>query len=119
MATINKVIEYVDGVKPNAYDEEAKFHWMCELDGMVARLVMQLPEPPRYEFPRDMDRQLLIPAPFEAAYAQYMEAMIDYHNREYQHYNNSMQMFNATFTDFKKAYIRDNRPKSAGEFTGF
>ena len=119
MATINKVIEYVDGVKPNAYDEEAKFQWMCELDGMVARLVMQLDEPPRYGFPRDMDTQLLIPAPFEAAYAQYMEAMIDYHNREYGHYNNSLSMFNAALEAYSKAYIRENRPPSAGAFTGF
>lgn len=116
MATPNKVIEYVDKVKVNAYGEEEKFQWLCDLDGMVKRLVMQDEEGVSYEYPRDMDSHLLVPAPFEGVYALYLEAMIDFYNKEYTRYNNVMLMFNAKFDEYKKAYIREHMPKSAGGY---
>lgn len=116
MATINKVIEYVDRVKPNAYDEEEKFQWLCDLDGRVKQVVMQESEGVGYQYPKDMDTPLLIPAPYEGVYALYMEAMIDYHNREYNNYNNSMLMFNTQYEEYKKAYIREHEPKSSGSY---
>ena len=114
--TPNKAIEHVDNIKPNAYREEDKFQWLCNLDGMVKQLVFQETEPVMYEYPKDMDTELLIPAPWEEVYALYMEAMIDYHNREYNYYNNSLQMFYTRFAEYRKAYIRENMPEGAGTF---
>lgn len=114
--TINKAIERVDGVKLNTFGEEDKFNWLCDLDGMISRIVMQQKEPVTYQYPADMDKELLVKAPFEEVYTLYLEAQIDYHNREYGNYNNSMLMFNSIFEDYKKAYIRDNMPVSAGGF---
>ena len=114
--TPNKVIEYVDKVKPNAYDDEVKFQWLCDLDGMVKRLVMQEEEGVDYKYPEDMDTHLLVPAPFDGIYAQYLEVQIDFRNKEYTSYNNSATIFNSTFEDYKKAYIRENMPKSYGGF---
>lgn len=114
MATINKVIEHVDRVKPNAYGEEDKFRWMRDLDGMVKRLVFQDGDSVAYEYPDDMDTELLVGVPFEDVYSLYMEAMIDYHNREYDHYNNALAMFSTRFDEYKKAYIREHMPASPG-----
>lgn len=111
--TINKVIEHVDTVKPNAYEEEAKFAWLNELDGMVSRLVMQQDEAVVYSYPADMDRELLVPAPFDGIYALYVMAMIDFHNQELGEYNNTMLMFNSRFDEYKKAYIREHMPKQS------
>ena len=72
MTTMNKVIEQVDGLKPNTFGKEEKFRWLCELDGMVKRLVHQEPEGVNYAFPDDMDTPLLIPPPFEGLYALYL-----------------------------------------------
>lgn len=116
MATINKTIEMVDSVVPNTYDDESKFQWMMELDGLVAREVMQMEEPPGYSYPEDMDTELLIPRPYDRVYALYMEAMIDLQNRDYDGYNNTIQVFDALFSKYKKAHIRENRPASAGYF---
>lgn len=118
MATFNKVIEIVDSLRPNAYREEEKFDWISGLDGMISRTVMQQDEPVSYQYPGDMDTELLVPPPFEGIYALYLEAMIDFHNREYGNYNNTMLMFNTQYDEYKKAYIRDNMPKSAGGYTG-
>ena len=114
MATMNKVIEQVDGVKPNTFGPEEKFLWLSNLEGMVRRLVMQEKEVVPYEYPKDMDRELLVGEPFDGIYALYLEAQIDLHNREYNEYNNSVALFNSMYEEFKKAYIRENMPVSAG-----
>lgn len=114
MHTVNKVIEYVDRVKPNAYGEEEKYRWLSELDGMVRRVVMQEPEVSPYRYPDDGDTELLVPYPFNEVYPLYMMAMIDLHNKEYAAYNNSVMTFNTKLDEYKKAYIREHLPKSAG-----
>ena len=104
--TPNKAIEKVDRLKPNSYSEEDKAGWINELEGMVQRLVFQQDEVAQLSFPKDMDKELLIPAPFDDVYTLFLEAKIDYYNREYANYNNSATMFEAQFSEFKKDYIR-------------
>lgn len=114
MATPNKVIEHVDKVKINAYEPADKLQWLSELDGMIRRVVMQEEGAVSYSFPGDEDTHLLVPYPFDNIYPLYLEAMISFHNKEYADYNNEIQLFNARFEEYKKAYIRENRPKSSG-----
>lgn len=138
--TPNKAIEVVDRLKPNSYSEEDKLRWIEELDGMVRRLVFQwdetyleeieekskseastekekeecaeiLKKAKPYSYPEDMDTELLITAPFENVYPLYLEAQIDYYNREYANYNNSASMFESQYREFKKAYIRKNKAR--------
>lgn len=117
MATINKTIEHVDGLKPNTFDPEAKFNWLRDLDGMICRTVMQQEFVP-YKYPGDMDKELLVGSPYEGIYALYLEAQIDRYNQEYNEYNNTITAFNALLDDFKKAYIRAYMPKAAGPIRG-
>jgi hypothetical protein len=114
--TPNKAIELIDSKKPNAYSEEDKMSWLSEVDGMVRRLVIKEDAAEPYQYPEDGDKELLIPAPFDMAYIFFIEAMIDYNNREYKNYNNSVSMFSQRFEEYRKAYIRENMPKSAGQF---
>lgn len=111
--TPNKAIEIVDSLKPNSYSEEDKLRWINELDGMVQRLVFQNDEDKikQYVYPDDMDKKLLILPPFDDVYTLFLEAKIDYHNREYANYNNSATMFEAQYSEYKKAYIRENPAK--------
>ena len=117
MVTINKVIEQVDGVKPNTFETEAKFNWLRDLDGMICRIVMQQEFVP-YVYPKDLDKELLVGTPYEGMYALYLEAQIDRYHQEYNEYNNTITAFNALLEDFKKAYIREHRPKAAGPIRG-
>lgn len=112
--TPNKAIEHVDNVKINAYRAEEKFQWLCDLDGMIRRLVMQEEDGVSYAYPEDMDTELLVPHPFESIYTLYVEAQIDLHNKEYEEYNNTILVFNTKLDEFKKAYLREHKPKSAG-----
>lgn len=104
--TANKVIEIVDALRPNSFNDEQKLRWINKLEEMVQRLVIQSSEINSLSYPEDMDSELLIIAPFDDLYELYLESMIDYYNREYGNYNNSAMMFETRFTDYKKAYIR-------------
>lgn len=109
--TPNKAIEIVDKLKPNSYSEEDKLRWINELDGMVQRLVFQEEDITQYAYPKDMDKELLIPAPFDDCYTLFLEAKIDYYNKEIGNYNNSAMMFEAQYSEYKKAYIREHQAR--------
>ena len=107
MATMDQVIGYIDRVKPNVYTDEDKCGWIGTLDGLVAREVLE-GEGPSYTFPEDMGAELLLPPPFEDLYFLYVGAMIDFHNREYDSYNNMTLMFRERYEQYKAWYIRQN-----------
>ena len=116
MVSISKVIEQVDGMTPNTFDEEAKFRWLATLDGMISLDVMKRTEPEAYEYPKDMDKPLLVGAPYEEIYAMYLRSMIDFHNREYDDYTNDMIMYQNMLEEFKAWYIRANGCCTANNF---
>ena len=109
--TPNKAIEIVDRLKPNSYSEEDKLRWINELEGMAQRLVIQSDNIIQYAYPEDLNKELLIPAPYDDVYTLFLDAKIDYHNKEYGNYNNSAMMFEAQYNEYKKDYIRNNRVK--------
>lgn len=116
--TANKVIERVDALRPNPYSEEQKLGWINNLEEMVQRLVVQSDEISTLSYPEDMDKELIISAPFDNLYQMYLESMIDYYNREYGNYNNSVVMFETRFAEYKKAYIRGNSVTASGHGGG-
>lgn len=115
MASINKVIEQVDKLRSNTFSDEQKSKWLSDMEGMIARVVYQQ-EPVIYAFPDDADKELSVQPPFDGIYDLYLQAQIALHQGEIEDYNNILLMFDTRFGEFKKAYIRGNRPKSAGLF---
>lgn len=115
MATMNTVIEAVDRLKPNAYTDEDKYKWINQLEGLISVQVMEK-EAPEYNLPDDADIPLLVGHPFEDIYALYVSAMIDYHNREYNAYNNAVLLFTERLDQFKAWYIRNNPGSGARNF---
>lgn len=108
MATMNQVIEYVDRVKLNTYNDEDKYRWMRTLEGMVISTILG-GEP---SVPEDGDEELIVPSPFDEVYSLYVMAMIDFHNREYDEYNNAVLLYTERLEAFKAWYIQNNRPKN-------
>lgn len=116
MPTINEVIERNDKIKPNTYDEQTKAEWLYRLDGRISKEVMLCEPPAHYIYPEDGDKELLVPFPNDAIYDHYLQAMIDYTNKEFGTYNNAMMMFNEAYEAFAKQYIRENVPPSFYNF---
>ena len=116
MATMNKVIEYVDGVKPNAYTDEDKYNWLARLEGMIRLEVFKDAEATPIAIPDAADDELSVPFPYDDVYSLYVMAMIDFHNREYNNYNNSTMMFTERLEAFKRYYIQRNAAGKAKNF---
>lgn len=117
MPSVNEVIERVDRVKVNPYEDADKARWLMELDGKIYQEVTAFPlteegenpAPPRV-WPEEGDKPLLVDPPYDRLYDLYLFAMIDYHDREYAGYNNAMELFNAAMGEFRRKWRRDHRP---------
>lgn len=116
MASMNSVIEYVDGVKPNAYTDEDKYRWINQLEGMLSTEVFQDAQPLCCDIPGDADCPLRVGHPYEEIYSLYVMAMIDFHNREYGSYNNTMLMFRERLEQLKIHRVRTRREPAAQKF---
>lgn len=116
MATMSKVIEYVDSIKPNVYDDEVKGRWIGRIESTIAIEVFGEANPTELRFPEDADKELRVPHPFDDVYAMYVCSMIDYHNKEIGNYNNSAVMFSERLGAFKTYYIKHNRRGKAKNF---
>lgn len=104
MATLKSVIEYVDEIKPNAFSDEAKTQWVNECEGLVQTEVLLLADTEliSYSYYTDKDKELLVKHPHVKIYWAYLTAMIDFANGEYNKYQNTMQMFNAFFSEYMR-----------------
>lgn len=114
MVTISKVIERVDAIRPNAFSSETKTAWLAELDGQLALNVMLMDisqvQVLRYAWPEDAETKLLVSFPHDGIYDHWLIAMIDYHNGEYDKYQNSMEMYNKCYSQFANWFIRTYDP---------
>ena len=104
MATLKSVIEYVDEIKPNAFSDAAKTQWVNECEGLVQTEVLLVADTEliSYSYDTDKDKELLVKHPHVKIYWAYLTAMIDFANGEYNKYQNTMQMFNAFFSEYMR-----------------
>ena len=116
--TIEQVIRETDELKPNTYSEAHKIRWLSRVDAMVKRLIL---DPHKgadqikfrgYDETTPRDTGLLVPEPYDEMYGAYLRAQIDYHNREFDPYNNEIETFHAVFGAYGDDYR--SRHSSAG-----
>jgi len=122
--TIRQAITEADALKPNMYQDPDKIRWLSRLDGRIQQEIIAThelnegEEPPEFEgYTADTrdDTELLVPAPYDEIYVRWLEAQIDYANREYDSFNASNAMFESVFASFRNAYNRTHIPKGAGK----
>ncbi len=114
MASIQSVIDLVDRLKENTFDEELKMAWLTELNGFIAlnihlldiAEVRQLP----HVYPDDLEAELLVGYPHDGIYRLWLEAKIDYQNGEYDKYQNTMQAYNAALDDYERWFAETYNP---------
>ena len=128
MTTINEVIAKIDEWKPNAVPQEQKAQWLLNLDGRIYEEVLRgrpAPadpgaekthrEPPR-AWPEDGDKPLLIAAPYEDIYFQYVQSLMDFTVKDTGSYYNSSALFEQSFNEWKVYYHRTHRPAADPAF---
>ena len=115
-----KIIEAItslDALKFNTYTQTDKVGWLSRLDNMVKKHIIDTHEGAEdvtftgYDDSTDLQMELLVPAPHDEMYLRWMEAQIDYSNGEYDKYNNSIEMYNTSWTGYQNYYNRTHMPK--------
>ena len=111
-----EAINRIDSLKHNTYTQNDKLEWLSRLDAMVKNHIIDTHEGDEvtfsgYDDSTDEQTELLIPAPYDEVYLRWMEAQIDYHNGEYDKYNNAIEMFTTAYEGFKNYYNRTHKPK--------
>lgn len=114
--TVREALTAVKGIKPSQYDDETLVRWLGELDGRIWEdILCRYGEADRpalpYHVDSDMGRALLAPFPHDDLYLKWLGAQIDYHNAEFERYNNGMVMFNAAYQAFADAWNREHMPR--------
>ena len=117
---INEAINRLDSLKFNTYTQDDKIDWLSRLDNMVKKQIIDTHEGAEsvsftgYTADTPLDTVLLVPAPYDEVYLRWMEAQIDYHNGEYDKYNNAIIMFNTAFEAYQKHYNSAHKPVQRG-----
>lgn len=118
VSTVNTILERVARLKPNMIDDRDAARWIMDLnDRLIRELHMPLcTERPR-RWPEDGGVPLVATGPYDELYVFYAVAMIEFYQREYGNYNNSIIQFNDRCADFRRAYRRGHmyRPQQSYE----
>ena len=113
---IIEAINRIDSLKHNTYTQNDKVAWLSRLDSMVKRLIIDTHEGGEnitftgYDDRTDPETELLVPAPFDEMYLRWLEAQIDYHNGEYDKYNNAVLMYQTAYDGYANYYNRNHMP---------
>lgn len=115
--TIIEAINRIDSLKPNSYSQEDKISWLSNLDGEVKANIIDTHEGSEnvtfngYHADTALDTVLLVAAPYDDIYIKWLESQIDYANGETAKFNNSIAMYNTTYSAFARYYNRTHMPK--------
>ena len=113
---IIEAINRIDSLKHNTYSQGDKLEWLSRVDAMVKGHIIDTHEGEEVTFQwynddTDLNTELLVPAPYDEVYLRWLEAQIDYHNGEYDKYNNAIEMFHTAYDSYQNFYNRTHMPK--------
>jgi hypothetical protein len=112
---VREAIDRIDSLKHNTYTRGEKVEWLSRLDGSIKHQIIDTHEGSDsivFEgySEKDIEKELLIGAPYDEIYIRWLEAQIDYYNGEIARYNNSMMMYQAAFDNYQRYYNRTHIP---------
>lgn len=113
---LSEIIEKVNTLKDNAYDEDTIKGFIEDIDKRIYKEVILTHEnsseikPYSERYPLQSDDELLADDAYCQLYVFYAISQIDMFNGEYERYANDMISFNSSFSDYKAFYNRNNMP---------
>jgi len=109
--TVNELLTYQESVYPSQYPNATKIIWLNTVEKQIHDYLSQFDADIEEFEPhttQDLTEDLLIDEP--DVYANYLGAMIDFSNGEYNRYNNKVAMYNTMMSDWQAMYIRTHSP---------
>ena len=117
---VRECIDIVDGLKPNQYGIEDKVRWLSFLDRLIINEVLKTHEDYNEKYDLfegyqtgNLGAKLIVEAPYDQMYIDFLKMKIDEENGETARYNNSASMFNTYFGMYRKWYNRNHVPLQA------
>lgn len=107
---ISDLINFVDVVKPNAFSDAVKLSWINEVEGKIWCEIYLRDASSFVPHTQTSGTDLTVKPPHHKMYSEYLSAMIDFANGEYDKYENSMAMFNDSFKAYMRWYALTFRP---------
>ena len=101
---LKDAISKTKAYKPHAFSEAQATDWINQLEAEIYTdvLLIDAADFRPYVWPDDAEAELFLPAAHESLYPAWLEAMIDYHNGEYDRYANTLAVFNQRLNDYKR-----------------
>lgn len=117
--TIAQAVAQTESMRGQQYSQEQLIRWLSVLDGRIFIEILKTHEDCEletfegYDENTKLDTELLVPYPYDMIYIHWLEANIDYANREYDKYNNSISMYNTDYSAYANFYAKAHMPKQA------
>lgn len=117
--TISEALAKFKTLHPSGIEEKVLVDFLSELDGRVAEEILESADAAGMGLPYDPDsdrnKTLLVPFPHDSIYITWLQAKTDYHNNEYDRFNNDMILFNTEWTSYANTYLRRHGTTQANQ----
>lgn len=121
--TLRELLNKISEEKPNSFSEAKLISFVNEVEAEVAEELNKSIVPVyTFEHDSELDKELLVPAPYDRLYVSYVKAMIDYANEEYDSYANNQAQHVQDYRDFVDWVVRtgqEEKPNTVRRFRNF
>ncbi len=113
--TINEMIERVNILIPNQFEDSQLVYWVNILEASIQRDFFgdrRMQNIYQYKLEDDREAELIAPPPYDDIYVNYVAARVAYTNQETEQYNNFNELFAGMYEKYKEDFTRnqDVRP---------
>ena len=117
--TIGEALAKFKTLHPSGIDDKILVDFLSELDGRVADEILESEDPAGMGLPykpdQDRGKTLLAPFPYDSMYGTWLQTKTDFHNNEYDRFNNDMIQFNTEWTSYANNYLRKHSSTQANQ----
>jgi hypothetical protein len=107
--TLQEIIAIADELNPNSYSNNIKAQWVNEVEAYIQTEIYNvapLDVVSYTDYEESKDKELSLDAVNDKIYLTYLQAMIDFSNKEYQAFNNDIALYNTYIDTYAKWYVR-------------
>ena len=112
---VKEIIDFADELRENTYSCEMKASWLNEAETLILSEIHNIAPydiTPVIPYEEHKNDELTLDVTRDKIYILYLTAMIDFADKEYAGYNNSIALFNEQLDTYAKWYVRTHK---AGE----
>lgn len=107
--TLKEIIAIADELNPNSYSNNIKAQWVNEVEAYIQTEIYNvapLDVVSYTDYEESKDKELSLDAVNDKIYLTYLQAMIDFSNKEYAAFNNDIALYNTHIDTYAKWYVR-------------